>query len=249
MSVRRVSTLVSDVRSAPAQPAADRPPAWWVVAAAAVAPTLLIGGWIVADMFQPSSYRWMRDTISALARIGAPDRWFMTAAFAGLGVCYLIIAVGLRAAARPGRALMFAGGVATIMVSALPLPPVGTSPAHGMVALVGFVVMAIWPIAGAQRGGAVDGTPWALRLPVAAAATATLLLFDGWFGLSLLPHALVGVSERATAGAEALWPLVVVISTRATRWSFTPVPRASTAGTAFDRVLTERSTSDRAPID
>jgi hypothetical membrane protein len=241
--------LQTDVRPVPVQRALDRLAPWWVVAAAAVAPTLLIGGWIVADMFQPSSYRWMRDTISALARIGAPDRWFMTAAFAGLGVCYLIIALGLRAAARPGRVLMFAGGVATIMVSALPLPPIGTSPAHGMVALVGFVVMAIWPIAGAQRGGAADGTPWALRLPVAAAATVTLLLFDGWFGLSLLPHALVGVSERATAGAEALWPLVVAISTRAPRWTFMPIPRPPVASVAFDRALTDRSTSDRASVD
>ena len=245
---------LTDVRSVPVQRATNRRAPWWVIAAAALAPTLLIGGWIVADMFQPSSYRWMRDTISALARVGAPDRWFMTTAFAGLGVCYLLTAVGLRAVARPGRALMFAGGVATIMVSALPLPPTGTSPAHGLVALVGFVVMAIWPIAGAQRGGAAEGTPWALRLPVAAAATVTLLLFDGWFGLSLLPPALVGVSERATAAAEALWPLVVVLSTRAPRWTFTPMSRAPVAGAAFDRAPpdrtpTDRSTNERASVD
>jgi hypothetical protein len=63
---------------------------------------------------------------------------------------------------------------------------------------------------------------------VALIATAVLLLVDGWFGLSLLPHALVGVSERAAAGAEALWPLVVVVSTRTIHWTRTDVRRAPT---------------------
>jgi hypothetical membrane protein len=218
---------LTDTRPVPIQRAADLRAPWWAIAAAAVAPTLLIGGWIVADMLQPSSYHWMRDTISALARIGASDRWFMTAGFAGLGVCYLIIALGLRAAAAPGRVILFVGGAATAMVSALPLPPTGTSQAHGLVALVGFLAMSLWPVAAARRGGAAQGTPWALRMRVAVIATAVLLLIDGWFGLSLLPHALVGVSERAAAGAEALWPLVVVVSTRTIHWTRTdvrPVP-------------------------
>lgn len=200
----------------------------WVVCAAVLAPVLLIGGWTVAATFQPPTYLWTRDTISALARIGAPGRWFMTMAFAGLGVCYLLIAFGLRAAAPLGRVVMLIGGGTTIVVSALPLPPAGTSQAHGMVALVGFLAMALWPLAAVRRGWAAEITPWAFRLPVAAAATVTLLVIIGWFGLSLLPHELVGVSERVSAASEALWPLAAVLSTRIGALSVTAAERAPT---------------------
>ncbi len=205
---------VTDTRPVPIQRTADLRAPWWVVCAAAVAPVLLIGGWSVAETFQPTNYLWTRDTISALARVGAPERWFMTTAFLGLGVCYLFTASGLRAAAPLGRVILFIGGAATIMVSALPLPPSGTSQAHGLVALVGFMAMALWPLAAARRSAVADVTPWAFRLPVAIAATVVLLVINSWFGLSLLPHEMVGVSERASAAAEALWPLAVVLSTR-----------------------------------
>ncbi len=201
---------------------------WWVVCAAALAPILLIGGCTIATTFQPPTYLWTRDTISALARIGAPERWFMTTAFAGLGVCYVLIAFGLRAAGPLGRTVLFIGGGTTILVSALPLPPTGTSQAHGLVALVGFLAMALWPLAAARWSGAIETTPWAFRVPVAVTATVALLAINGWFGLSLLPHELVGVSERASAAAEALWPLVVVLSTRIGALSVTAAERAPT---------------------
>src|SRR5882757_3244137 len=151
---------------------------WWVVCAAALAPVLLIGGWTIATTFQPPTYLWTRDTISALARIGAPERWFMTTAFAGLGVCYLLIAVGLRAAAPLGRVVLFIGGGTTILVSALPLPPTGTSQSHGLVALLGFLAMALWPLAAAHWSGTSETTPWAFRVPVAIAATVALLVVN-----------------------------------------------------------------------
>jgi hypothetical membrane protein len=217
---------VTDTRPVPIQRTTDLRAPWWVVCAAAVAPLLLIGGWTVAATFQPPTYLWTRDTISALAKIGAPERWFMTTAFAGLGLCYLITALGLRAAAPLGRMLLLIGGGTTVAVSALPLPATGTSQAHGLVALVGFLSMAIWPVAAARGSDPTENTPWAFRLPVAIAATATLLMIDGWFGLTLLPHEMVGVSERASAAAEALWPLAVVLSTRAGSFSVVTAERA-----------------------
>jgi hypothetical membrane protein len=217
---------VTDTRPVPIQRTTDLRAPWWVVCAAAVAPVLLIGGWMVAATFQPPTYLWTRDTISALAREGAPERWFMTTAFAGLGICYLITAFGLRAAAPLGRAVLFVGGGTTIVVSALPLPATGTSQAHGFVALVGFLAMAIWPVAAARRSDVTETTPWAFRLPVAIGATVTLLMINGWFGLSLLPHEMVGVSERASAAAEALWPLAVVLSTRVGAFSVVTAERA-----------------------
>jgi hypothetical membrane protein len=191
-----------------------RPP-WWVLLSSALAPVLLIGGWTVAEMLQPANYVWTRDTISALAGLGASDRWIMTYAAAGLGICYMITAVALRAAAVLGRLILFVGGAATALVSAFPLPRTGVSDVHGLVALVGFAALAIWPLAGSRRGSEAGGTPWALRLPVGIGATVVLFLIAGWFGLSLLPHQFVGVSERFAAGAEAIWPLVVVLNVRA----------------------------------
>ena len=215
-------------RPVPIHRATDLRAPWWVVCAAALAPILLIGGWTIAATFQPPTYLWTRDTISALARIGAPERWFMTTAFAGLGVCYLLIAFGLRAAAPLGRMVLFIGGGTTILVSALPLPATGTSQAHGLVALVGFLAMALWPLAAARWSGVTETTPWAFRLPIAIAATVALLVINGWFGLSLLPHEMVGVSERASAAAEALWPLAVVLSTRVSGLRLTAAERAPT---------------------
>ena len=47
---------------------------------------------------QPPGYSPMRDTISALAALGARDRWLMTSALAGLGTSHIITALGLRPA-------------------------------------------------------------------------------------------------------------------------------------------------------
>ena len=132
---------------------------------------------------------------------------------------------------RPHRwveSVLLIGGGTTILVSALPLPPSGTSQAHGLVALVGFLAMALWPLAAARWSGATETTPWAFRVPVAIAATVALLAVNGWFGLSLLPHELVGVSERVSAAAEALWPLAVVLSTRVGALGVTAAERAPT---------------------
>ena len=127
-----------------------------------------------------------------------------------------------------GRTILFVGGGTTVLVSALPLPPTGTSQAHGLTALVGFLAMAVWPVAAAHRRGGTETTPWAFRLPVAIGATAVLLGINGWFGLTLLPHASVGVSERVSAAAEALWPLLVVLSTRVGALSMVSAEQAET---------------------
>jgi len=185
------------------------------LALSACAPVLLVGGWTVAAQLQPSSYDPLQDTISSLAGLGAHDRWVMTTASVGLGLCYVLVAYGLRAAASPGRLMLVAGGTATLLVTGLPLPRVGSSASHGSVAAVGFVAMAVWPL-GSSRRAAFGTRPWALRRQPAAAATVGLLLLVGCFALALSSHEFAGLAERAAAGAEALWPLVVVLSARAT---------------------------------
>lgn len=189
-----------------------RPVPLWAVVSATAAPVLLIGGWTVAAARQPSDFDSVRDTISALAAHGATDRWVMTTALAGLGACHVVTALGLRPAALPGRVALAIGGLANIAVAAFPQPDSGSSPAHVRAATVGFVALALWPALAARRDRPV---PFGLSLPVALTAAGALLAVLGWFGSELYGDGdYVGLSERALAGAQALWPLVIAVSAR-----------------------------------
>jgi Protein of unknown function (DUF998) len=187
---------------------------WWAVLSSAMAPVFLIGGWTLAAALQPPGYSPVRDTISALAGLGATDRWVMTAGLAGLGICHVVTALGLRPAAAAGRLLLAAGGVATVLVAAFPLPPVGTSHAHRLAAGVGLTALALWPALAWRTGRPV---PWGLRPLVGVLAAAVLLGLLGWFAAELYRDGpLVGLTERFLAGTEALWPLAVVLTARRT---------------------------------
>jgi len=214
---------------------------WWGLLSSAAAPTLLIGGWTVAAARQEIGFDSLTQTISALAALDAADRWLMTAALAGVGISHITTALALRGAALPGRAVLATGGIATVLVAAFPLPTVvgdGGSTPHTIVAGISFGALAIWPalamrtgratslavlaktagvsLAGKSiRGGDKPIIPWGLRPTVALAATALLLGGVAWFVSDLGQEgSLVGLSERMTAGAQAIWPLLVVLSTR-----------------------------------
>ena len=173
---------------------------WWAVVSAALAPILLIGGWTIAAALQPAGYDAGRDTISALAGLGATDRVVMTATFVGVGV----------------------GHAATLALAAFPVPAVGVSAAHRLVAAIALGALAIWPALAARTGSAsglrpADGALFAGSpdLTVALAATAVLLTLLGVFAVQLaLDGDRVGLTERLVTGAQALWPLVVVLCAR-----------------------------------
>jgi hypothetical membrane protein len=185
---------------------------WWVLCSAGAAPVLLIGGWTVAAARQLPGFDPVVQTISALAAVDAGDRWIMTSALAGVGVCHLVTALGLRPAARAGRLVLAAGGVATVLVAAFPLPAGGVSaPAHGIVAGAAFGALAIWPALAWRRR---TNPPTALRCSVALPASAALLGLVGWFVFELRSGVRVGLAERVAAGAQALWPLAVALSAR-----------------------------------
>lgn len=188
---------------------------WWARLSSAAAPLLLIGGWSLAAGRQPSGFDSATDTISALAGLGATDRWLMTVALAGVGICHLVTALGLRAAAAPGRAMLAVGGLATVLVAAFPLPYSGSSPAHTASATAAFVALAVWPALSWRREPQRPPVPAGLRLPVPVAAAAVLLGLLGWFAMALSDSDRVGLAERVAAGAQALWPLLVVLSARA----------------------------------
>jgi hypothetical membrane protein len=184
---------------------------WWGVLSSAAAPVLLIGGWTVAAALQPGSFDQVTGTISALAARGAADRWVMTLAFLGVGVCHVLTGLALRPAATPGRLLLMAGGVATVAVAVNPVTAGGPgSLAHTLAAAAAFIALAIWPVFGRRRGSAV---PWVLRPAACAVATGMLLGLLLWFYVELITGGgQLGAAERAAAGTQALWPLAVVLT-------------------------------------
>jgi hypothetical membrane protein len=191
----------------------DRPVPWWGVVSAATAPVLLIGGWTGAAARQPGRFDSVVETISALAARDATDRWIMTAALAGLGICHVVTAAALRPAATAGRIVLATGGIATLLVAAFPLPAGdGGSMRHSVAAGIGFVTLAAWPALAARRSAR---TPAVLHPAVSLPATAVLVGLVAWFGVELaLDDGRVGVSERAAAGAQALWPFATVLLAR-----------------------------------
>jgi hypothetical membrane protein len=173
-----------------------------------LAPALLIGGWTLAASLQPGGFDSRSRTISELAGLDATDRWVMTLGIAGVGVCHIVTALALRPAARVGRILLGLGGVATLFVAVIPLPASnGSSVGHGVSAFVAFLTLSVWPFAAWRRGAEI---PWGLRLIVSLAAGAVLLSLLVTFGVALGRESDVGLAERVAAGAQALWPAVVV---------------------------------------
>lgn len=180
---------------------------WWAVVSSSCAPVLLIGGWQLAAARQPGGFDPVSQTISALAARGATDRWIMSTALAGLGVCHVITAAGLTPVAVAARLLLATGGAATMALTALPLPVTGDSSAHVAAASVAFSTLSLWP-ALAGRAARPGGGVW----PCAAAVLLGLL---GWFGIEYVVHSpRLGLSERVLAGSQSLWPLAAVLLAR-----------------------------------
>lgn len=182
---------------------------WWAVAAGIAAPVLLIGGFFVATEMQPASYNPVRDTISNLAESGATDSWLMTCALAGLGLCYLLAAVGLQPAGRFGRVLLAGGGVATLLIALFRTPRHGYSLAHELAVIAAALTCCTWPAFASHR---MHPARLLTRAPSLAAAGASLVL-AGWYALE--SHGtLLGLAERCAAAAPPLWLLAVVVTTR-----------------------------------
>jgi hypothetical protein len=103
--------------------------------------------------------------------------------------------------ARPlGRVVLGIGGVSAALVAVFAQPSAGHFPA----ATVSFAALALWP--------AASGLPGRRRALLASGGLLGLL---AWLGLELGGGDLLGLSERVVAGAQALWPLAVVLVVRA----------------------------------
>ena len=185
---------------------------WWGVVSSVAAPVLLVGGWTVAADLQPR-FDPVADTVSALAAIGATDRWVMNLVFLLVGTCYILTALALRPAKTPGRVILIAGAVAGMMVAANPEHAGGFgSVPHFVWAAIGLAGLTLWPAWSWRRGTDV---PWGLRPSPAAAAVAVQFALLVWFGAELILAAgQVGLAERVVGAVQAGWPLAVVLSCR-----------------------------------
>ena len=131
---------------------------WWGAVCSAAAPVLLTVGSTIGGRFQPRPYNAMTSTVSALAALGAADRWVMTLAFAAAGACEVATGLALRPAALAGRLILVTGGAAGLLVAASPeRAGDGGSLRHALTAAVGLAAMAAWPTAALIAGGGLDG--------------------------------------------------------------------------------------------
>ena len=210
---------------------------WWGVVSAVCAPIVLVVGWATAAELQPR-YDWILQTVSVLASPGAADRWVMSWTFLLVGTLDVVTALALRPAVRLGRIILIFGAISGMLVAANPEPTGGSSDWHAFFAGIGLVALTVWPIAAAHWHSRDNESalPWALRPTVATwAAVVTAVLF-GWFLIELvagLPQ--LGVAERALGQAQALWPLIVVVSCRR-HWPAAPdADRAGGTGHGYAR--------------
>ena len=208
----RGQTTPDEGRSGPARLSAEtRPIPAWTVASAALAPALLVGGWLMAGALQPASYSPVQQTMSDLAGQAATDPWVMTVALFGVGGCQLATGIGLTRVQMPARLLLIAAGLSTIGVAASPEPATGATPRHLLFAVSCVVATLVWPVFAMERDPA---RPLILSIYSSLLVTAVFAALSGWLLITTQGGGDLGLAERLTSLAQSLWPLVVVLALR-----------------------------------
>ncbi|MBR7744733.1 DUF998 domain-containing protein [Phycicoccus sp. BSK3Z-2] len=175
------------------------------VVSATVAAVSLVGGWTWAQKLVGTGFDPRVESISALASLSTPHRWVMTSALVVTGLAHCVTAWALGSARWTGRAVLAAGGVATVLVALLPLPSRGgSSTAHHVVAAASFLLLALWPALAARSG------PGRLLRPVPARVGAGVLTLA--VASLLLPLGGFGLHERVVAALVVVWPLLTAVS-------------------------------------
>jgi hypothetical membrane protein len=184
---------------------------WWGITSAALAPVFLIGGWTLAQSTVPG-FDPVRQTISDLAAADEPNRWVMTLALVLTGLAHIVTACGLRPADVTGRAVLFLGGVATLLVAWIPNNLSGRNVVgHMIVAYMAFATLSLWPAVIARDR---PDAPLVLRRRFGQALTLVLLALVAFTIADIVTGgATLGLRERLLSGAQAFAPLVVVLGT------------------------------------
>jgi hypothetical membrane protein len=187
------------------------PPAHrWAVVSAGLAPLLLTGAYLVADLLQPPSYSPVRTTISAMAGQAGTDRWVMTGGIVLTGGCYLVTAAGLTGVRALARALLAVAGLAGIGIAASPEPARGAAPRHLAWTMLGAVTIAVWPAFAARRAP----RPLILGVYGSAAVTAVFVALLGWLLAETRDGSVLGLAERLTSSIATCWPFIIAIALR-----------------------------------
>jgi hypothetical protein len=150
-------------------------------------------------------------TISELAALTAPTFVFVTTVFLCTAVCHTITALFSPGIGIPGRVALGLAGCATFAVGLFPLPSIeGTSIPHRIAAIIGFILLAIWPVLGMRFR---RDFPWVIRPWAAVGGTLVMGALCFWFlGVWSNPSlGYVGLVERLAANLEVTWPALVVI--------------------------------------
>jgi hypothetical membrane protein len=174
-----------------------------------LAPILFIGGTVVAGLASPG-YDPVRQTISELAAGDAPTRVFVTIIFVLTGLCHLVTVTFARGIGIAGRITFLIGALGSLGVAAFPLPSVaGRSATHNAFAIIGFVLLAAWPVLGMRLR---PDFPWLVRPVGSVTGTLILTAFCVLFLVFWLSHSspIIGLLERIAADAESIWPTLVV---------------------------------------
>jgi hypothetical protein len=216
---------------------AARPVPYWALISAALAPVLLVTGWLTAGALQPASYSPIRQTVSVMSGYGGTDRWIVTAALLLVGGCYAVTAAGLSRLTVRARFLLLLSGLSSIGIAAFPEPVHGSSSAHVAWAVLGAVTIAVWP-AFTVRPGA--GAPLILNFSGCAAATAVFVVLLGWLFIQTQGGADLGLAERLTSGVQTSWPFAVALAL----WR-----RPSPGGPPADGVRPEALPAETLPAD
>jgi hypothetical membrane protein len=172
-------------------------------------PVVFIAGTTIAGLAWPG-YDPVRQTISELAAVDAPTRVFTTIVFVLAGLGHLVTVSFARGIGPVGRVAYLLGALGSLAVAIFPLPAGGgRSVAHNTAAIIGFVLLAAWPLLGMRFG---RDYPRLVRPVGAVLSTVVLTVFCLWFLIVWTSTSIgyVGLVERLAAGAESLWPAVVV---------------------------------------
>lgn len=180
------------------------------VVSSILAPVLFIGGIAIVSAITPH-YDPVRQTISELAAIDAPTRVAATVLFVATGLCHLVTIWFARGIGVLGRIVFLVGALASLAVAALPLPAHnGSSQAHNDAAIIGFVLLAAWPVFGMRLRKDV---PWIVRPVGSILGTVVLTAICLWFlSVWTAPSGgAIGLVERIAADAESVWPAIVCL--------------------------------------
>ena len=192
------------------RPSVSRPSvSWWALVSSGLSPVLLILSWAIAEIFQPSTYSPVRQTVSTLSSHAATDPWIVTSALFVVGALHFVTAAGLNGVRRPGRIMLVVAGFSAIGIAAAPQPVHGASPAHIISTAVGEVVIATWPAFIARRKE--PGYPILEARRMAWVTTVSLVLF-GWLVFETMDGTTLGLAERLASGVQTSWPFVIAVA-------------------------------------